>query len=39
MILLVKLKILTLLQKLSKNVKDFGKLNVAKGVEKLSKVQ
>ena len=35
----VKLKILTPLQKLPKNVRDFGKLIVAKGFEKLTKVQ
>ena len=39
MISLVKLKILTPLQKLPKNVRDFGKLIVAKGFEKLTKVQ
>ena len=39
MISLVKLKILTPLQKLSKNVRDLGKLIVAKGFEKLPKVQ
>ena len=39
MILLEKLKILTLLQKLPKNVLDLGKLIVAKGFEKLPKVQ
>ena len=35
MISLEKLKILTLLQKLPKNVVDFGKLIVAKGFKKL----
>ena len=39
MISLVKLKILTPLQKLLKNVRDLGKLIVAKGFEKLPKVQ
>ena len=39
MISLEKLKILTPLQKLPKNVGDLGKLIVAKGFEKLSKVQ
>ena len=39
MILLEKLKILTLLQKLPKNVGDFGKIIVAKGFKKLPKVQ
>ena len=39
MILLEKLKILTPLQKLLKNVGDFGKLIVAKGFEKMPKVQ
>ena len=34
-----KLKILTTLQKLPKNVGDLGKLIVAKGFEKLSKFQ
>ena len=34
-----KLNILTSLQKLPKNVKDLGKLIVAKGFEKLPKVQ
>ena len=38
-ILLEKLKILTPLQKLPKNVGDLGKLIVAKGFEKLPKVQ
>ena len=38
MISLEKLKILTPLQKLPKNVGDFGKLIVAKGFEKLPKV-
>ena len=35
MISLEKLKILTPLQKLPKNVRDFGKLIVAKGFKKL----
>ena len=39
MISLVKLKILTPLQKLPKNVTALGKLIVAKGFEKLPKVQ
>ena len=39
MISLEKLKILTSLQKLPKNVGDLGKLTVAKGFEKLPKVQ
>ena len=39
MISIEKLKILTPLQKLSKNVGDLGKLIVATGLEKLSKVQ
>ena len=39
MISLEKLKILTLLQKLPKNVGDFGKLIVAKGFKKLPKFQ
>ena len=39
MISLEKLKFLTPLQKLPKNVGDFGKLIVAKGFEKLPKVQ
>ena len=39
MILLEKLKILTPLQKLPKNVGDLGKLIVAKGFEKFPKVQ
>ena len=39
MISLEKLQILTPLQKLPKNVGDFGKLIVAKGFEKLPKVQ
>ena len=39
MISLEKLKILTLLQKLPKNVGDLGKLIVAKGFEKLPEVQ
>ena len=34
-----KLKIMTLLQKLPKNVGDLGKLIVAKGIEKLPKIQ
>ena len=34
-----KLKILTPLQKMTKNVGDLSKLIVAKGFEKLSKVQ
>ena len=34
-----KLKILTRLQKLPKNVGDFGKLIVATGFEKLPKVE
>ena len=34
-----KLKILTLLQKLPKNVGDLGKLSVAKGFKNLPKVQ
>ena len=34
-----KLKILTPFQKLPKNVEDLGKLIVAKGFEKLPKVQ
>ena len=34
-----KLKILTPLQKLPKNVEDWGKLIVAKGFENLPKVQ
>ena len=34
-----KLKILTTLQKLAKNVGDLGKLIVATGFEKLPKVQ
>ena len=36
---LVKLKILTPLQKLSKNVRELGKLIVTKGFVKLPKVQ
>ena len=36
---LEKLKILTPLQKLPKNVGDLGKLIVARGFEKLPKVQ
>ena len=39
MISLEKLKILTPLQKLPKNVGDLGKLIAAKGFEKLPKVQ
>ena len=39
MILLEKLKIFTPLQKLPKNVGDLGKIIVAKGFEKLPKVQ
>ena len=39
MISLKKLKILTPLQKLPKNVRDLGKLIVAKGFDKLPKVQ
>ena len=39
MISLEKLKILTHLQKLPKNVGDLGKLIVAKGFKKLPKVQ
>ena len=39
MISLEKLKILTPLQKLPKNVTDLGKLVVAKGFKKLPKVQ
>ena len=39
MISLVKLKILTPLQKLPKTVRDLGKLNFAKGFGKLPKVQ
>ena len=39
MISIEKLNILTLLQKLPKNVGDLGKLIVAKGFEKLPKVQ
>ena len=39
MISLEKLKILTPLQKLPKNVGDFGKLVVAKSFKKLPKVQ
>ena len=38
MISLEKLKILTPLQKLLKNVGNLGKLNVAKGFKKLPKV-
>ena len=39
MISLVKLKILTHLQKLPKNLGDSGKLIVAKGLKKLPKFQ
>ena len=39
MISLEKLKMLTPLQKLPKNVGDLGKITVAKGFEKLPKVQ
>ena len=39
MILLEKLKILTPLQKLTKNVGVLGKLIIAKGLKKLPKVQ
>ena len=39
MISLEKLKILTPLQKLPKNVRDLVKLIVAKGIKKLPKVQ
>ena len=39
MVSLVKLKILTNLQKLPKNIRDLGKLIVAKGFEKLPKDQ
>ena len=39
MILLEKWKILTTLQELPKNVGDLGKIIVAKGFEKLPKVQ
>ena len=39
MISLEKLKILTLLQELPKNVGDLGKLIVAAGLEKLPKMQ
>ena len=39
MISLEKLTILTPLQKLPKNVEELGKLIVAKGFEKLPKVQ
>ena len=39
MISLEKLKISTPLQKLPKNVGDFGKLIVARGFKKLTKVQ
>ena len=39
MISLEKLRILTPLQKLPKNLRDLGKLVVAKGLKKLPKVQ
>ena len=39
MISLEKLKILTPLQKLPKNVEDVGKIVVAKGLKKLPKVK
>ena len=39
MISLEKLKMLTPLQKLPKNIGDLGKFIVAKGFEKLAKVQ
>ena len=39
MISLEKLRILSTLQKLPKNLGDWGKLIVAKGFEKLPKVQ
>ena len=39
MISLEKLKIVTPLQKFPKNVRDLGKLFVAKGLKKLPKVQ
>ena len=39
MISLEKLRILTPLRKLPKNVRDLGKLIVAKGLKKLPKVQ
>ena len=39
MISLEKIKIMTPLQKLPKNVEDLGKLIVAKGFKKLPKVQ
>ena len=39
MISIVKLKILTPLQKLPENVRDLGELTVAKGFEQLGKVQ
>ena len=39
MISLEKIKILTPYKKLPKNERDFGKLVVAKGFEKLPKVQ
>ena len=39
MISLEKLKNLTSLQKLPKNLGDLGQINVAKGFEKLPKVQ
>ena len=39
MISIEKLKILTTLQKIAKNVGDFGKLIIATGFEKLPKFQ
>ena len=39
MISLVKWKILTTLQELPENVRDLGKIIVAKGIEKLPEVQ
>ena len=39
MILLKKWMILTPLEKLPKNVRDLGKLIIAKGFEKLHKIQ
>ena len=39
MISLDKLKILTPIQKLPKNVRDLGKINAAKGFKNFSKVQ
>ena len=39
MISQIKLKVLTPLQKMPKNVRDMGKLIVAKAFEKLPKVQ